>query len=401
VNFPRAMPLLCIGLAATLEGCAGHGAYTGDFKEKAQARMAGIKSATTWDLAHQQFEAGDLEHALKNVDQSILLNPQIARSHLLRARILIELGRLEPALESIERALDLDPDNAENHYYHAIVLERFDQPSEAFDAYRRAADLDPSNSQYIVAAAEMLIEMDRLDEASALLEGVRNESRYSSGIRQTLGHIAMMEGDPARAVSLFAEACVLSPDDPSLVEDLARAQLAGGDFADADRSLQRLRALPEYKDRRDLMHTHARCLLELDRPVEARAILTQLTDSPEGRSDIEAWVQLAECAVILEDDRALQSAASRLLALAPQRYEGYLFLAVAQRREGRLDDAVASLDRAIARAPGNALPPRLQGMIYHQLGRTEDARRALALAAAADPSDTATTRLLDRLSENR
>ena len=42
----------------------------------------------------------------------------------------------------------------------------------------------------------------------------------SAGVRQTLGHIAMMKNDVKRAAELFNEARLLAPDDNGILEDL-------------------------------------------------------------------------------------------------------------------------------------------------------------------------------------
>src|SRR5689334_14733375 len=82
---------------AALTGCAGHGQYTQEGIKTAEERLAQMKSGTEWQMAQQQFLAGDLDKALKTVDSSIGLNPKVAKSHTLRGRILIEKGQLEAA----------------------------------------------------------------------------------------------------------------------------------------------------------------------------------------------------------------------------------------------------------------------------------------------------------------
>src|SRR5687767_5935812 len=81
----------------TLAGCAGHGNYTQERVNAAGARMSQLKSGTEWQMAQQQFLAGELDKSLKTVDRSIALNDQVPKSHTLRGRILVEKGRLEEA----------------------------------------------------------------------------------------------------------------------------------------------------------------------------------------------------------------------------------------------------------------------------------------------------------------
>src|SRR5262245_43766148 len=98
--------LLAVALPAalTLAGCAQHGEYTKKHLNEAAERMSQMKSGTEWEMARQQYLAGDLDKALKTVDRSITLNDKVAKSHVLRGRILIEKGRMEEARQSLLKA---------------------------------------------------------------------------------------------------------------------------------------------------------------------------------------------------------------------------------------------------------------------------------------------------------
>lgn len=377
--------------AAALSGCnGGHGQYTSEHKENAQSRMAQLNSATQYDMAHQRYVAGDLQKALEAVENSIALKDDVARSHVLHGRILFEMGREEVALDSFARASELDPINAEAPYYSGLVMERFSQPEEAREFYAQAAKLDQTNPQYVLAAAEMLIELNRLDEAEELLSGGTSKFRHNAGIRQTLGHLAQMQGDLDAAIEHFRQACLLSPDDPALIEDLSRAQISDGQFADAEYNLRRILKTKEGAERRDLVHLRARCLTRLDRPVEARTLLIELTKSESGANDFQAWYDLGNVAITLKDANRLREAASRLVAIAPQRTEGYLLMAMYQRARGQGEQALITLDQAIAVAPNHAEPYMLKATILNDLGRADEARTLTATAMSIERQRRAT-----------
>ena len=395
--------LLTGALCATafaLPACSpGHGKATSQFREQSNARMNAFRAATEWDLAMQQFVNGDLPRALEGVDRSIQLNPEIAKSHLLRGRVLLEMERLEDAVAAFDRSFELDFTNAETPYYRAIVYERLGRTDEALADFALACELDAGNAQYVLAQAEVLIDRGERSAARELLYGARTHFEINAGIRQTLAHIALMDGDEAEALKLFEEASLLAPNDPAVLEDLIRTQIKAGRFADAEINLNRILGIanPKAPARRDLMHLHARCLLELKRLPEARQVYTTLTRGSDGAADIEAWIGLGAIAELLDDNVRLRDIASRLLAAAPDRYEGYYLLAIAQHREGKSEDAVRTLDRAIERSRGANAPMRLKTAIYWDLGRKEDARRAVVAALAADPTDEHSRRFLDRL----
>jgi tetratricopeptide (TPR) repeat protein len=370
--------LMLAGLSAALASCGKHGAYTQAHKDQAEARLNEIKSATDWDMARQQFEAGDLERALRTADSSIGANPKIGKTHMLRGRILLEMGRIEEALPALDESIKLDPKAPEPLYFRGVALERVGRREQALASYKGARELKPDEVQYTVAAAEMLIEMNRLDAARELLENDSTGMQYSPGVRQTLGHIAMIQGDVSRAVEHFSEAVVLGADSPPLLEDLARAQIAAGRFSDAETTLTRLRANPDQAERRDLLHLQARCLLELGRPVDARQILQQLIGDEKHANDVDAWVRLGDVALILGDDHQLRSVANRLISIAPDRFEGYMSLAMWQKRTGDLPGALRSADRAVERTGTSKGPGQLRQTIKREL----DARGDQASASA-------------------
>ncbi|MBL8746328.1 MAG: tetratricopeptide repeat protein [Phycisphaerae bacterium] len=370
-------PLAC-GLAAAclvLASC-GHGRYTSEAKADAEKRAGQLKAATQFDMATQQFESGDLDRALRTTDSTIALTPEVSVPYLLRGRILLEMGKPEEALAALEKGESIDPKNADFSYYRGVVLESVGRRTAALEAFTQAAAIAPTDLKHRLAASEIMTELGWLDQAESLLVENQSAFQYSPGLRQMLGHIAMMRGDTPQAVEQFQEAVVLGPDDPALVEDLSRALIAAGRFTDAEQCLKRLMDNAKYRDRRDIRHMRARCLVEIGRPVEAREILMRLVDGKAGASDVEAWIRLAEVAVMMNDDRQLRTAASRLISIAPDRFEGYLAQAMWQRRERDLPAALRSLEKSISLAPGNPAPARLKALILKQMGRAADADQA-------------------------
>ena len=379
--------------AVMLTGCQGHGDYVQEGIDIAQERVAEIKSGTEWQMARQQFLAGDLEKALKTVDQSIRLNDDVAKSHLLRGRILLELGRLEDARAALINAETYDAEMAEIQYYLGITEERFTRHDRALERYLKAADLEPDDSQYLVAAAEMLILQDDLPGARAMLESREERFEYNAAIQQTLAHIAALDGEYEVAVRHLETARTLAPDDPAVLEELVRTQMRAGDFANAAIGLDQLDGMFD-EPRRDLTHMHVECLLAMNRNVEARTMLEQLTAGEEGEDDLQAWTLLGEVAIALDDDATLRQAATRIIALAPHRSEGYVFRALNLRRRGELEKALIVLDDALAYAEGDSNPLILRSLILADMDRYDEAARDAARAVSLNPEDPTARELM-------
>lgn len=397
----RTIRPLAAGLAAAvlaLTGCnRGHGTWTEGAKALGVRRVNELKSANEYQMAKQNFLAGDLEKAIKGIDKSITINPSVAISHVLRGRILIEMDSLEEASNALTRAETLDPQNVEAQYYLGILAERISDREEALRRYQAAATLEPTNPQYAIAAAECMMDLERFDQAEEFLNGQKSTLSHNAGIRQTLGHVAMLKGEHEKAMELFNEARLLAPEDSPIVEDLVRAQISCGKFAEAEYNLARLCKAEENAGRRDLQSLRARCLIAVDRPMEAREILINLTVGDTGASDVDAWVQLGQLSYVLKDGNRLKQAAGRVIALAPQRYEGYVLRGLWFKRRGELSSALPDFERAVERGGTAVEPLVLRGLTLEGLSRFDEARASYAAALKANPSDEAVTKLISTL----
>ena len=117
-----------------------------------------------------------------------------------------------------------------------------------------------------------------------------------------------------------------------------------------------------------------------------------------GAADVEAWVALGNVTLLLGDERRLEKSAIRLMSIAPHRFEGYYLMAVRKRQLGDTEGALVLLERAVDRASASSAPALLQGLIYDELGRPEEARRSLEKAVEVDPDNERARHVLEAIS---
>lgn len=381
-----------------LAGCQGHGEYTSEHLEKSREKIDGLKSANEYEQARQAFFAGELEKAMESIDKSLSLNPNVAKSYILRARIQIERSDLDGALQTLQTVATLEPTNVEAEYYTGIVRERFGDRQTALNHYSRAAQLDPANPQYPIAAAEMMIDLKQLDQAEQYLLGLNSRFEHNAGVRQTLGHVVQLKGDHQGALNYFNEAHLLAPDDSLILEDLIRTQVALDQFAPAEVSLARLLTAPANAGRRDLRHMRARCLMSLNRPVEARDQYLSLTTDAAGASDEEAWVGLGQCAYTLRDFSRVRLSGQRLSAMAPDRFEGFLYKSLWHKHQGELTQALDAATRAVSLRGQSVDPLVVQGLIYQDLDRNPEALECFQQAYRESPGHANLAQLVNNAS---
>jgi len=363
-------------------------------REDASGRFNLIQAQMSFDQAEQAYETGQLDKALREIDVAIARYPEMSDYHLLRGRILLETNRLEPAMKSLDRALEINAENDLAQYFRGIVLQRWTEFADARDAYLSAFDLKHDNVQYLTAAVEMDIALGNFADARRLIEPRLTYFEHNAALHQLLGQIAMLERDFAAAAASFEEATLLDPDDHMLLEDLAQAQFSAQEYERAYQTIERIKQ-HSTAERSDLSLMEARCLTMTNRLNEARNLYLALSQQTPANPDV--WVELGNVAFEVGDYRRVAIAASRAVALAPERFEGHLLMGLVEQNEGRLDAALANFQKAAELAPDRAWPHILLGMLHEQRGRTSDAASAYGAALRAEPGNLQARRLFEQI----
>ncbi|HRP62438.1 MAG TPA: tetratricopeptide repeat protein [Phycisphaerales bacterium] len=387
-----ALALLSFSLLAS--GC---GPTKAGMKARGDAsdRLNAVNAQLSYDQAKRAFEVGQFDRSLREITIAIDRRPSVAEYHLLRGRIFMETHRLERAADAFKEATKHNPSYAEAHYFLGIVYQRWSDSRRAFENYMTAFDFDSSNAQYLLAAAESMIALGEFQSARELIEPRLSYFEHNAALRHLLGQIALLENDPQKAARLYAEARLLSPDDLVLLEELAIAQFAAGMYGKSYETLRHLQA-SSGQPRADLLRLEARCLTHIGRLIEARNAYLELTQMEPG--EVEGWIELGAVARELGDHRRVSQGGARAVALAPDRYEGYLLQAISARQNGDMKECIRLLGMAADRASDTALPHLLLGRIQENAGNVRAALAAYSSAVRAEPGHAEARAHLSRLS---
>lgn len=363
----------------------------------ANQRWHTLRSTSMLKLAQQQFDTGDLEQAEKTLVEAMAVDISNPALHVLSGRIAIERGQLERAHDRFATALEMDPKQVSAHYYQGVVLQRWQRYDAALAAYTKAYDQQSDNIAFLLAMSEMYVALDRQPEAIALLESKVAYFDQNASIRGAIGQLYFMAGNYTKAADYLKQASYLSPDNLQLLENLATAQLAAGQGAEAVRNLERLANEPDSKDRPGIKRMLAMAYERADRLSEASKVYIELTR--QDPRDVDAWYKLASLSLVRNDTSAALSAAERVMALDGNRAEGYLIAALVWQKRGRLDQAIRLFDRAAALSPQNVEPVILRGIALEHAGNKSAAASAYSEALRRSPEDQRAKNLLDRLSQ--
>lgn len=378
--------VLTAAAATTLSGCGGPTQAGLDARAEARDRINSFTGQFTFDQAQQDYESGQFDRALRNVNAAIGESPEIPAYWLLQGQIYFEMNNLEAAITSFASALERDPYLAEAHYFSGIVFQRWSDDERAYEHYLSAYDSEPDQVHYLMATAEALIALGELEDARQLILDKLAYFEHEAALRHLLGQISLLENDPVTAARLYEEARLLNPDDDTILEELAWVQFDAELYGMCYETLRELNE--ECADERnDLRHLEARCLALLDRSNEAHKVYVDLVRANPSNESV--WIEFGTLAWKLGDFRRVAECSVRTIGIAPHRFEGYMLKGLFERHEGREENAISLLNEAADRAMDSALPHLLLGQTLEGAGRTQEALGAYAAAMSIDPANDA------------
>jgi len=390
-NRQTILSILAAGTLVLITGCANSPNHD-KWVNQAESRWLKARSDQMLQMAQKHFNAGDLNQTEAGIADALQYDPLNPELHLLAGRVALERGQLERAYNRFQNSIDQNDKSSRAHYYQGVVLQRWQRYADAYDRYTKAYELEPDRVAYIMAMAEMLVALDKMDDALILLEDKARYFDQSASIRGALGQLHMVRQEHEAAVMAFQDAVLLHPTDTGMKENLATARMAAGQYTEAIMELEYLTNTEELKDRIDLKQALAAGYANVGRLEEARHMLYQV--SRRYPRDAGVWIQLGEVCWRLEDYSATHLAATRAMAVAPVRPEGFLLAGLVMRKRGQTAQAVRMFEQASRCAPTSSDAHLLRGMTLQDVGEYEAAGDAYRSAMAVAPDDHRARRLL-------
>jgi arylsulfatase A-like enzyme/Flp pilus assembly protein TadD len=223
--------------------------------------------------------SGDLDDALAEYLVASSIAPDAAELHTRIGKLHRRLGRTEKALESFQLAARLADDSPLAHYDLANAYVSMKQAEEALVHYQRCVRLDPSFAMGRINLGNVLASLRRYDEAVEHFEAAIKIDPQASNAFYNLAACRMAQGSIAEAVASYEHYLQLKPDavdvlnslgwiwathwdatirnpvkaidvaeraaklsmkqDPAVLDTLAAAYAANGDFATAQETIRR------------------------------------------------------------------------------------------------------------------------------------------------------------------
>jgi tetratricopeptide (TPR) repeat protein len=361
-------------------------------KEKAAAQWNGARANVMISLASDQYKAGNFDKARQTVEEAIKLTPDAAPLRILSARIAIEQGQLDRADKDLGVARKVAPGDGEADYLSGVVCQRWQKLQEASDFYAAASTKSPTELSYLMAQSEMLVGMDRADEALALLQARVVFFEHSGGIRDAVARLMMAKGNYREAVELFRQATILTPEEKSFREGLGLAQYYAKQYSQAATVLGALIVNEEFAERADLRIALADSQLETGKPRDARDNLEVAARLQPANAAV--WVLLARAALETDDLKRAESCIRKAIALKPDSGDAYLLLGYLRLRQDKLPDSLQAFIKASALDGRDSASVCLQGYVLERMGRGPAAMACYARALNLNPADKMASQLM-------
>jgi superkiller protein 3 len=366
--------------------------------EEAKAQWNTARANVMLSLATDQYNNGDFDRARQTVDEAQRMDSKNAPLRILSAQLAIEQGQLDVADRELAQARTLDPKNPKAFYLSGVVYQRWEQPDKACAFYSTACDLDPGEQKYLLAKSEMLVDMNRVDDALSLLQAKVVFFENSPAIRDEVGLLLEQKNQWVDAADMFRRATILAPDDLTTREHLASALYHIGQYADAAEALERVLADPKEQKRSDLYLMQGECRMHLNRIGDARESFTMAADIDSANP--LPLIELAKASIALGDPTRAEADLRRATIAGGDEADISLLRGYMRLRENRLDEALAAFSRASALHPDDSVSVCMMGYVQQKQGKFADALACYRKALKIQPSDELAGRLLAGLDAN-
>jgi Flp pilus assembly protein TadD len=278
------------------------------------------------------------------------------------------------------------------------VCQRWQKAQAAHDFYKAAVDKAPTELEYLMAQSEMLVTMDRSDEALALLQVKVVFFEHSAGIRDAVARLLVAKGKYREAIDLFRQATILTPDEPSFREGLGLAQYYAKQYKECVQVLSALVKLDAYAERADLRIALGDSQLQTGKPRDARDNLEVAARLQPGNAGV--WISLARAAMEANDMKRAEASVRKSIALKPEGSEGYLMLGYLRLRQDKLHDSLEAFTKASTLDRNDSVSVCMVGYVFERLGRSDAAMKCYARALKMKPNDETASQLMAGINLN-
>jgi len=338
--------------------------------------------------AHMQRR--DYDKALAAIDALDKKQPDNTVTRNLRGAVYMAKRDFKKARATFEASLAAQPNDAVAANNLTVIDVQEGKADDARKRYEGMIAKDPKNEQLLLALAQLTaLTRENPEESKAILDRAVAANPGSARARLALVGYYSRIGDARGALAAAQAAQGQFPDDPTVLENLAGAQLAAGENNQAIATLTRIVQVQPSSPMALLQLSAVQFSTKdyagaID---SARKALVVQTDLPQ------AWAILTQAQIAAGQGDAALADAKRLQKEQPDKALGYAIEGEVMASNKKWSEAADSIAAALKRQPVSLLAVNEYAMLT-QAGRTADAKAFVETWTREHPTDTAIAELL-------
>lgn len=375
---------------------------------RAAAELDRLDAAIWFALGYCHERRGDTDRAVEYYQQVLTISPGLRNARERLAAIALRADRIEDAVKQYETLVNLEPEHIDSQLTLANLYEQAGRAERAVDGYERALTLEPDNWEAHNDAIEAMEKAGKYHEAIAQLEKVAEKEPGFPDTFVKLGDLYAKAGDRDTALKEYMRALEIAPEYLEATVKIGTHHLRNGHYADAAAWFNRAvevndRLLVAYVGLGIAQHhagrpTDAMATLDLAASIEPNSTLLF---SEMARLQLKAAMQ-EECAAHLSvgtDADGENSASPSITDLIdrqierhrenvnqhPNRADAHYRLGLLLRHQGRLEEAVAEFQEAVAINPVYLKALVKLGLALREMDQPDEAIRVLQRALEIQP----------------
>jgi tetratricopeptide (TPR) repeat protein len=342
----------------------------------------GRNYALVHDYARFLIAAQDYPAAGKAIETLRQLGPRQLDTLMMSGALAAKQGRLDSAARSYTAAAEAFPSRVEPLTALASLADIKGELDKALALVARAAKIAPGHPEVIDLTVLLASEKGDWETVRKTLVGQESTLDPRSGNGMSYAEALLRLGHPEQARAMFAQALLLSPQNPYARLMLAEAQLAVGDAATALRTVQPLSDSVLAGERE--LDLAVRAAQAANDP-SAAALVARL-HSPALKVN-EQLAGAGQAALARQDWQAALAAFGQIPGHENDA-EVLRRMALAASRTGQADVALGYADRALTLSPRNADMIHMAGLVRLEAGRDRDQMlRLMKEASQLDPAN--------------
>lgn len=172
------------------------------------------------DLIIELFNGGDLEQALKNIDNLIINYPNDPILLNIEGACYAGIGKLNKAAACYKKAISIKPDFADFHYNLGNILNDLGEHQKAIESFKKILQILPNNSVALFNLGVTYQKLGQLDEAIDYYEKASLSDSDNINPKVNLGLAYQEIGSFDEAINQYNQVLKISPNTIEVLNNL-------------------------------------------------------------------------------------------------------------------------------------------------------------------------------------